>query len=106
MHFLALTGINEIAWGTKLLLTAVLAHPTSSGPKLKTQNCCLSLNGCFSPPLASHLPPTSPHPFPPVHPPLPTRPPTPIDSIRDIIATEKLSEKPAAFKQFLEITIK
>ena len=27
MHFSALRGINRIAWGTKLLLMAVLAHP-------------------------------------------------------------------------------
>ena len=38
MHFLTLRGANRTAWGTRLLLTAVLAHPvdcTSSGPILK-----------------------------------------------------------------------
>ena len=65
MHFSALRGINRTEWGTKLLLTAVLAHPvdcTSYGPILKAQNCCLSPNGCFSLPLASHppLPPPPP----------------------------------------------
>ena len=63
MHFSALWGINRTAWGTKLLLTAVLAHPvdcTSSGPILKAQHCCLSPNGCFSPPSASHPPPPTP----------------------------------------------
>ena len=77
-----LRGINRTAWGTRLLLTAVLAHPvycTSSGPILKTQHCCLSPNGCFSPPSVSHPPP----------PPPPTRLP-PIDSIHDITGSENI----------------
>ena len=49
--------------------------------RLKVQHCSLSLNGCFSPPSASHPPP------PPPHPP-PTRPP-PINSIRDITGVGK-----------------
>ena len=43
------------------------------------QHCCLSPNGCFSPPSASHPPP--PPPPPPSHP--------YIESIRDITGTEK-----------------
>ena len=85
MHFSALRGINKTAWGNRLLLTAVLAHPvdcTSSGPILKAQHCCLSLNGCFSPPSASHPP------LPP-----PSHPPPPIDSICDITGTEKIYPK-------------
>ena len=77
-----LRGINRTAWDTKLLLTALLAHPvdcTSSGPILKAQHCCLSPNGCFTPPSASH---------PPLPPPSPARPP-PRDSIRDITGSEK-----------------
>ena len=84
VHFMALEGINRTAWGTRLLLMAVLASlvdSTSLCPILRAQHCCLSPNGCFSPPSVSHPPP------PPRHPP-PTRPP-PIDSIRDITGTEK-----------------
>ena len=58
MYFLALRGIDRIAWATKLLLMAVLAHPVdciTSCHILKAQNCCLSRNGCFSPPLAPRL---------------------------------------------------
>ena len=50
MHFFALRGINRTAWGTNLLLTAVLAHPVdciSSSPILKAQHCCLSPNSCL-----------------------------------------------------------
>ena len=54
---------------------------TSLCHRLKVQHCSLSLNGCFSPPSASHPPP------PPPHPP-PTRP-TPINSIRDITGVGK-----------------
>ena len=78
---MALEGINRTAWGTRLLLTAVLASLVDSTglcPILRAQHCCLSPNGCFNLPLASHPPP---------HPP-PARPP-PIDSIRDITGTEK-----------------
>ena len=77
-------GINRTAWGTRLLLTAVLASlvdSTSLCPILRAQHCCLGPNGCFNPPSASHPPLPPPHP-PPAHPP-------PIDSIRDIIGTEK-----------------
>ena len=68
VHFMALEGINRTAWGTRLLLTAVLASlvdSTSLCHILRAQHCCLSPNGCFSPPLASHPPPT---PLPPTHP--------------------------------------
>ena len=40
---------------------------------------------------------------------LPTHPtplPSPIDSIRDITGTEKNSQKPAAFKQLVELAMK
>ena len=77
---MALEGINRTAWGTRLLLTAVLASLVDSAslcPILRAQHCCLSPNGCFNPPSASHPPP-----------PPPSRPP-PIDSIRDITGTEK-----------------
>ena len=85
MHFSVLSGINRTQWGTRLLLTAAMAHLvdcTSAGPILRAQHCCLSPNGCFSPPSASHPPP------PPPHPP-PARPP-PIDSIRDITGAVKI----------------
>ena len=61
VHFMALEGINRTAWGTSLLLTAVLASlvdSTSLCPMLRAQHCCLSPNGCFSSPSASHPPPT------------------------------------------------
>ena len=65
MNFLALRGINRTAWGTKLLLTAILAHPVdciSSCQILKAQHCCLNPNGCFDLPLATYPPPPpSPH---------------------------------------------
>ena len=87
MNFSALRGINRTGWGTKLLLTAVLAHPVdciSSGLMLNAQHCCSSPNGCFSLPSDFHPPP-----------PPPTRPP-PQSMI--LQAVEKLSKKPAAFK--------
>ena len=88
MHFSALRGINRTAWGTKLLLTAVLAPHldcTSSGPIVKAQHCCLSLNGCFSPPSASHplLPPS--------HPP-------PIDSVHNITGSDKTYSKTSSIQ--------
>ena len=88
MHFSALRGITRAAWGTRMLLTAVLANPvdcTSSGLILRAQHCCLSPNGCFSPPSASYPPPPPPNP-------LPTHPP-PIDSIRDVTGSEKTYPK-------------
>ena len=90
VHFMALEGINRTAWGTRLLLTAVLASlvdSTSLCPILRAQHCCLSPNGCFNPPSASHPPP---HP-PPAHPP-------PIDSIRDITSTEKNHPKTSSIQ--------
>ena len=60
---------------------ASLVDSTSLRPILRAQHCCLSPNGCFSLPSASHPPPPPPHP-PHTHPP-------PIDSIRDITGTEK-----------------
>ena len=54
------------------------------------QHCCLGPNNCFNPPSASHPPP------PPPHPP-PTRPP-PIDSIHDIIGTEKTVQKTSSIQ--------
>ena len=78
VHFMILRGINRTAWGTRLLLTPVLASFVDCVGlchTLKAQYCSLSLNGCFNPPSASHPPPS-------------TRPP-PIDSICDITGTEK-----------------
>ena len=85
---MALEGINRTAWGTRLLLTAVLASlvdSTSLCPILRAQHCCLSPNGCFNPPSASHPPPPPP------------RPP-PIDSIRDITGTEKTIQKTSSIQ--------
>ena len=79
-HFMFLGRVNRTEWGTKLLLTAVLASLVdciSSCHLLKAQHCSLSLNWCFTPPSAPH----PPHP-PPTH--LP-----PIDSIHDTTGTEK-----------------
>ena len=79
------SGINRTAWGTKLLLTPILASFVDCNGlchTLKVQYCSLSLNGCFNLFSASYVPaPTSPHPP-------PTRPP-PIDSIRDITGAGK-----------------
>ena len=88
IHFLAMRGINRIALGTKLLLTAVLSSPVdciSSCQILKAQHCSLSPNGCFTLPSAPHSPPQ------PISPP-PTRP-SPIDSICDITGAEKTIRK-------------
>ena len=67
VHFVALKGINRTAWGTRLLLlTAVLASlvdSTSLCPTPRAQHCCLSPNGYFSPPSASHPPPPPPTPY-------------------------------------------
>ena len=68
--------VNRTAWGTKLLLMAVLASLVdciSSCHLVKAQHCSLSPDWCFTPPSAPHPPP----------------PPIPIDSIRDITGTEK-----------------
>ena len=83
-----LVGINRTAWGTKLLLTAVLAWLVgciSLCHKLRAQTFAyLCLNGCFTPPLAPHSLP--PHPF-------LTRLP-PIEAIHDILQVlKKLSQK-------------
>ena len=56
---------NRTAWGTKLLLTAVMSSPVdciSLCQILKAQHCSLSLNGGSTPPSAPHPPPppTSP----------------------------------------------
>ena len=70
VHFMVLGRINRTAWGTKLLLTAVLASLLdciSSCHLLKAQHCSLSPNWCFTPPLAPHPPP------PPSHSPTPYR---------------------------------
>ena len=56
VHFMVLRGINRAAWGTKLLLTPVLASFVdciSLCYIVKAQHCSLSLNGCFNPPSAS-----------------------------------------------------
>ena len=69
------------AWGTKLFLTAVLAHPThciSSCHILNAHHCCLSPNGCFNLPSAPILPPFAL-----------SACLLPIDSIHDITGTEK-----------------
>ena len=79
MHFSALRGINRTAWGTKLLLMAVLAYSVdciSLCHILKVQYSHLSLNG-YRLLLPTHPPQLSP-----------THPPS-IESIRDITGTEK-----------------
>ena len=100
VHFIALEGINRTAWGTRLLLTPVLASFVdwiSLCHKLKAQHCSLSLSGCFNPPSASHPPPPPPHP-PPTRP-APSRPPTPYRIYPWYYRHwKKLSKKPAAFK--------
>ena len=63
-----LRGINKTAWGAKLILTAGLAYPVSCaclGHLLMAQHGHLCLSVCFSPPLASHPPPSHPptHPY-------------------------------------------
>ena len=61
-----LRGINKIAWGAKLILTADLAYPVSCtglGHPLMAQHCHLCLNLCFSPPMAPHCPPHPPSPY-------------------------------------------
>ena len=78
---MALEGINRTAWGTSLLLMAVLASlvdSTSLCPILRAQHCCLGPNDCFGPPSASH--------------------PPPIDSIRDITGTEKTIQKTSSIQ--------
>ena len=75
--------INRIAWGTKLLLTAVWASFANGiflCHLLKAQHCSLSPNECFNPPLA---------------PPAPTCPQTQCVILQKL---KKLSQKPAAFK--------
>ena len=42
-------------------------HCNSLCHRLQVQHCSLSLNGCFSPPSASHPPPPPPTPLPPLH---------------------------------------
>ena len=79
-----LRGINKIAWGAKLILTADLAFSVSyvsMGHLLMAQLCPLCLNVCFSPPTAPHSPPP-PTPSPPIHPPQ-------IDSICDITCSNQ-----------------
>ena len=81
MAFVVLRGINKTPWSAILILTPDLAYPVSFaslGHLLNAQHCPLCLNVCFSPPTAPH--------------------PTPIDSICDITAIEKLPQKPGAFK--------
>ena len=49
---MVLRGINRTVWGTRLLLTPVLASFVdciSLCHKLKAQHCSLSLSGCFNP---------------------------------------------------------
>ena len=59
VHFMVLGHVNRTAWGTKLLLTAVLASLVdciSSCHLLKAQHRSLSPNWCFTPPLVpTHL---------------------------------------------------
>ena len=81
---MALGGINKTPWGTKLLLTAVLAchvYCVSLCLILKTQHFFLDPNGCFNQPSAPYSPPPST--------------PSLIDSIQEL---KKLSQKPAASK--------
>ena len=63
-----LRGIDKTAWGAKLILTAGLAYPVSCaglGHLLMAKLCPLSLNVCFTPPMAPHPPPPT---TPPTHP--------------------------------------
>ena len=49
--FFSSEGINRTAWGTKLLVMAVMPHPEywiSSCHILKAQHYCVNPNGCFS----------------------------------------------------------
>ena len=78
-----LRGINKIAWGAKLILTADLVSCASLVHLLMAQHCYLCLNVCFSPP-------TTPHSCPP-HPP-PTGPPS-MDSIHFITDVGKTTSK-------------
>ena len=69
VHFMALEDINRIKWGTRLLLTAVLApfgDYISLCHILKARHCLLSPNGCFSSCTALH--PPTPHPLLYAHP--------------------------------------
>ena len=80
--------INRTAWGTKLLLTAVwasLVDCISSCHLLKARHGSFRMGALprLRLPTRPHCPPTCP---------------PPIDSIRDITETKKMSEKPAAFK--------
>ena len=57
-------GDNRTTWGTKLLLTTVLAFLVDCIPFchiLKAQYYFLSQNGCFNLPLAPHPSPPSTH---------------------------------------------
>ena len=77
------SGINRTAWGTKLFLMPVMASFVDCiglCHTLKAQHYSLSLNGCFNPPSASHLPRLPPTPLLPAH---------PIDSIHDITGAGK-----------------
>ena len=77
---MALEGINRTVWGTKLLLTAVLASIVDSTSLCHTEGIGLLLGAL------THLGlPTRPHLSPN---PLSAHPP-PIVSIRDIIGTEE-----------------
>ena len=62
-HVRPLRGINKTAWGAKLILTADLASPVScvsQGHLPMEQHCHLCLSACFTPPTASHSPPSFP----------------------------------------------
>ena len=94
MHFLAWRDINRTVVGITLFLAAVSAHLAdciSSCHKLKAQHCYLSLNGCFTPPSASHSPPTCP---------------PPKDSICDITETEKNYPKTSSIQVACRISYK
>ena len=88
MHFSTLSGINRTAWGTRLLLMTVSAHPvdcTSSGPILKGTALLLESKWLLWPAFGFPAVPASPHP-PPAH-------PAPIDSIHDITGSENIYSK-------------
>ena len=61
---MVLGHVNRTAWGTKLLLTVVLAFLVdciSLCHLLKAKHSSLSPNWCFTPPSAPHPPPYPPH---------------------------------------------
>ena len=81
VNFMACTSpkrhYDKTAWGTKLLLIAVLPYPVNCASLcyiMKAQHCLFCLNSCLWLPIPSH-------------------PPTSIDTIHDIAGVKNLSQK-------------